>query len=169
MPPQPGQELGPPPPPAPRPMPRGFEFRRKWSRNILVMVGGVFLLVGGVIFFAFLLVGLLIGAPLPLLFMAGGFFMMVAGRRSAARTLRAFVRGEVARGTIAGVARDLTQTMNGEHPWKLTYHFPVNGQLHEGVVISWDSTAGARSAGEPLWVLYVPEDPEQNTTYPPFK
>ena len=169
MPPQPGQDAGPPPPPIPRPLPRGFKFRQKWSRNILALVGGMFFLIGGFIFLAFLLVGLLIGTPLPLLFMVGGFFMLLAGRRSAARTLNAFVRGAVVKGTIASVARDQTQTMNGEHPWKLTYHFPVGAQLHEGTVVSWDSTVGVRSPGQALWILYVPDDPEQNTTYPPFK
>jgi hypothetical protein len=53
MPPQPGEGLGAPPPPIPRPLPKGFEFRRKWSHNILALVGGIFFLVGSVIFLAF--------------------------------------------------------------------------------------------------------------------
>ena len=169
MPPQPGEGLGPPPPPVPRPLPKGFEFRQKWSGNILAMVGVIFFLIGGFIFFAFLLLGLLIGTPLPLLFMLGGFIMLLIGRRHARRTLNAFKRGAVVEGKIFGIAQDQSQTMNGVHPWKLTYHFPVGAQLVEGSVVSWDSTITARAAGQPLWVLYLPEDPEQNTAYPPFK
>lgn len=169
MPPPPGQGLGEPPPPVPRALPNRFAFRSKWSRNILALVGAIFFLVGTVIFIAFLLVGLLVGTPLPLLFMIGGFAMLRIGRRHAAATLNAFVRGTAVEGKVVSVARDQSQTMNGEHPWKLTYHFPVGNQLHEGTLISWDSTAGARAPGQPLWVLYLPEDPEQNTTYPPLK
>jgi hypothetical protein len=169
MPPQPGEGLGPPPPPVPRPLPKGFAFRRKWSHHVLALVGGIFLLVGSFIFLVFLLVGLLVGTPLPLLFMVGGFVMLRIGRRHAARTLNAFVRGTVVEGKVVSVAQDPSQTMNGVHPWQLTYHFPVAGQLHEGSVVAWDSTITARAPGQPLWVLYLPEDPEQNTAYPPFK
>lgn len=169
MPPQPGQGLGPPPPPVPRALPKGFEFRQKWSRNILALVGGVFFVVGSFIFLTFLVTGLVIGTPLPLLFMIGGFVMLRIGRRHAASTLNAFVRGSVVEGKVAAVSRDQSQTINGEHPWKLSYHFPVGAQLHEGTLVSWDSTVGARMAGQALWVLYLPEDPAQNTTYPPFK
>ena len=169
MPPQPGEGLGAPPPPVPRPLPRGFAFRQKWSRNILAIVGGIFLCIGGFIFLAFLLLGLLIGTPLPLLFMLGGFVMLRIGRRGAASTLNAFVRGTVVEGKVASVSQDHSQSINGQHPWQLTYHFPVSGQLHEGTVVSWDSTITARAPGQPLWVLYLPNDPEQNTTYPPFK
>ena len=169
MPPKPGEGLGEPPPPVPRPLPKGFAFRRKWSQNILALVGGIFFLVGSFIFFAFLLLGLLVGTPLPLLFMIGGFAMWRIGRRRAASTLNAFVRGTAVEGKVVSVARDESQPINGEHPWKLVYHFAAGGQLHEGTVISWDSTVSARAAGQPLWVLYMPKDPEQNTAYPPFK
>jgi hypothetical protein len=169
MPPPPGQGLGEPPPPVPRPLPKCFAFRHKWSRNILALVGGIFFVAGSFIFVAFLLVGRLAGTPLPLLFMIGGLAMLRIGRRHAATTLNAFVRGIAVEGKVVRLSRDLSQTMNGEHPWKLTYHFPVGTQLREGVVVSWDSTVAARSPGQPLWVLYLPEDHDQNTTYPPLK
>ena len=169
MPPQPGEGLGEPPPPSPRRLPKGFAFRQKWSRNVLAAVGGVFFLVGSFILLVFLALGLLVGIPLPLLFMIGGFVMIRLGRRRAASTLNAFVRGTAVEGKVVSVALDQSLTMNGEHPWKLTYHFPGAGQLHEGNVVSWDSTITARAAGQPLWVLYLPEDADQNTAYPPFK
>ena len=169
MPPQPGEGLGPPPPPVPRPLPKGFEFRQKWSGNLLALIGGLFFLIGSFIFLSFLLIGLLIGTPLPLLFMIIGFVMLRIGRRQAARTVNAFTRGTVVEGKVVSVAQDQSQTMNGQHPWKLTYHFPVGAQLHAGEIVSWDSTITARAAGQPLWILYLPEDPEQNTAYPPFK
>ena len=169
MPPKPGEGLGPPPSPVPRPLPKGFAFRQRWSGNILALVGGIFFAVGMFILLVFLLVGLLVGAPLPLLFALGGFFMLRAGRRQAARTLNAFVRGTAVEGKVVSVARDTSQSLNGVHPWKLIYNFAVGDRLHEGAIVSWDSTVSARSPGQSLWVLYLPDDPDQNTAYPPFK
>lgn len=169
MPPRPGEGLGPPPPPVPRALPKGFAFREKWSRNLYAIVGGGFFLIGSLILVVFLVVGLLVGTPIPLFFVIAGLVMLRNGRRRAANTLNAFIRGTATEGKVVSVAHDLSQSINNEHPWKLTYHFPVGSELHAGHVISWDSTVSARSAGQPLWVLYVPNDPEQNTTYPPFK
>jgi quercetin dioxygenase-like cupin family protein len=147
MPRPPGEGLGAPPPAVPRPLPKGFAFRRRWSHNILALVGGIFFLVGGFIFVAFVLLGLLIASPLPLLFMLAGFVMLRIGRRQAASMLNAFIRGTAAEGKVVSVAQDTSQTMNGAHPWRLTYHFAAGGQLHEGSVVSWDSTITARAAG----------------------
>ena len=169
MPPRPGEGLGEPPPPVPRPLPKGFAFRQKWSTNVLALVGLIFFLVGSFISVVFLIVGLFAGILLPLLFAIGGVVMLLIGRRAAARTLNAFVRGTAVEGKVFNVLQDQSLTVNGQHPWKLTYHFPVNGQVHEGAVVSFDSTITLRAAGQPLWVLYLPDDPEQNTAYPPLK
>jgi len=60
-------------------------------------------------------------------------------------------------------------TVNGEHPYKLTWHFTVDGRTYEGSLTSLDSTLGRRGAGQPLWVLDVAKDPTRNTLYPPVK
>ena len=169
MPPRPGEGLGEPPPPVPRPLPKGFAFRQKWSSNVLALVGLIFFLVGSLLTVAFLIIGLLVGILLPLLFVIGGLVMLRIGRRAAARTLTAFVRGTAVEGKVFSVLQDHSQTVNGQHPWKLTYHFPVNGQVHEGSLVSFDSTVTLRAPGQPLWILYLPNDPEQNTAYPPLK
>lgn len=132
-------------------------------------MGLIFFLVGAFIFLGFLLLGLLLPALLPLLFMAGGLAMLLVGRRDAATTLNAFVRGIAAEGKVVSVSVDHSQAINGAHPWKLTYHFAVGSRLHEGAAVSWDSIVTARAPGQPLWVLYLPNDPEQNTLYPPLK
>jgi hypothetical protein len=149
-------------------LPKGFAFRQKWSRNILSLVGGVFFVIGGILTFALLFLG---GWPalFPLLFALGGYAMMRSGRRSAAATLNAFTRGTAVKGKVVSVTMDYSQSINGQHPWKLVYHFPVGGEWQEGIAVSWDSTVTMRAAGQPLWVLYLPEDPEQNTLYPPLK
>ena len=168
MPSLPGTQLGEPPPPAPRPLPSGFAFRLLWSRNILVIVGGIFALVGAVLFVPLLLVAAW-GALLPLIFVVLGLTLFAIGRAEARRTLEAFRRGTAVAGEIVSVSLDRSQSINSQHPWKLVYHFNLDGTLHEGCITSYDSTVATRTTGQPVWVLYVTTKPELNTIYPPLK
>jgi hypothetical protein len=168
MPSLPGMELGPPPPEPPRQLPKGFAFRLLWSGNVLVLVGTIFGGVGAVMFLPILVV-FPPAALLPLIFMILGFVLFRIGRRGAKRTLKAFAEGTAVAGELADVSRDQSEATNGQHPWKLTYHFNVDGAVHEGSATSYDSTVGKRAAGQPVWVLYLPKDPAQNTIYPPLR
>jgi hypothetical protein len=40
--------------------------------------------------------------------------------------------------------------------------------MHEGVIISFDTTASLRFSGQPVWVLYNEADPTENAMYPPL-
>ncbi len=167
MPRMPGMELGPAPPDAPRALPRHFAFRLKWSQNIGVIIGLGMLLICGVMFAAMLKAHTWL-AVAPALFSLLGLLAFVSGRRDAANTLRAFRHGMAAEGRIASVAQDTTQSVNGRHPWRMVYHFTAGDQPREGVITSFDSTLASRRSGQPLWVLYMPDDPDQSTPYPPL-
>lgn len=162
------QELGEEPPPAPRKLPKGFAFRTRWSGNIATIAGGAFFVVASLFFTAFLKARTF-AALVPLFFMVGGFFLFRQGWIHASKVLRAFRRGIAVGGEVYECRIDRTQSMNGEHPYKLTWHFTVEGRQYEGSVTSFDSTLGSRGRGQPVWVLYVPRDPEQNTLYPPVR
>lgn len=168
MPPPPGMELGPQPPPAPRALPKGFAFRQRFSQNIATILGGVLFVIGTP-----MTLGVLAQRPwaaaFPALLMVGGFFSLRHGLKSAESVLRAFREGVAVEGKIASVMIDTSQSINEKHPWKLTYHFVADGFENEGVLVSWDSTINNRARGQPLWVLYVEDDPSQNTVYPPFR
>jgi len=164
----PGQELGEEPPPPPRKLPRGFAFRTRWSSNFATIAGAAFLLVGSLLFSG-LAAAKSFAALIPLFFMIGGFFVFLHGWRHASAVLRAFRKGIAVRGEVLECRIDKTQSMNGEHPFKLTWHFTVGNQIHEGSLTSFDSTLGYRGGGQPLWVLYVEDDPGQNTLYPPVR
>lgn len=168
LPPPPGSQLGSPPLPAPRALPKGFAFRLLWTGNVLVMVGVVFAGIGMILLLP-MLVLFPPAALLPLIFVVLGFVLFRSGRRKARRTLQAFIHGTAVAGEVVRVTEDQTETTNGQHPWKLTYLFAVDGELHEGSASSYDSTITKRVAGQPLWVLYVPTDPSLNTIYPPLK
>lgn len=168
MPPPPGMELGPSPPPVPRDLPKGFAFRLLVSQNIATIVGGLMFAVATPITWGTLQTKTW-AASIPGLMALGGFFMLRYGLTTAGSVLRAFRKGRAAEGTIASVKLDTTQSINNQHPWKVVYHFMVEGHQHEGVLVSWDSTLISRAAGQPLWVLYVESDPTQNTVYPPYR
>lgn len=167
MPPLPGMELGSPPPPVPRSLPKHYAFRVRWASNLMVLVGAGFTMVGTLLFLP-MVVNRLWAALLPLLFMIGGLSMFRIGWKGASGKLRAFRHGTAVKGKIASISKDTSQSVNGRHPWRLVYHFPVGNQMQEGVLTSFDSTIGERRSGQPLWVLYVQDDPSQNALYPPL-
>jgi hypothetical protein len=169
MPPLPGMELGPPPPPAPRELPKGFERKQMWLGNPLALVGAIFLFVGSFLFLVFLIVLPLVSF-FPLLFVILGWFIMRAGRRQSLRVLNAFRLGRAIKGTITQVVVDPTMQVNGQHPWRIHYSFTgADGHPHEGNASTFDSSAMDRQRGQPIWVLAVDDDPDQNTIYPPVK
>jgi hypothetical protein len=168
MPPPPGSDPGPEPPDTPRKLPKGFAFRTLWSRNLLVIIGGVFF-GGGALMSSLMLMAKTWAVLFPAFFVVGGFFMFLHGRKVAKGILRAFRHGKAVAGKVYQVSLDTTQSINERHPWRLVYHFPVDGQNHEGVLTSYDSTVGTRGSGQPVWVLYVEDDLDQNTLYPPLR
>lgn len=168
LPPQPGMGLGEAPPPAPRALPRGFAFRVKWSRNAPVLIGLGCVLISGLMLFAMIKAKTWL-AIAPALFVAAGVTMFAYGRNRAVGILRAFRRGAVAEGKISEVRLDTTQSVNGRHPWKVVYQFPVKEALCEGSFVSYDSTVGQRGSGQPVWVLYAAGNPAENTLYPPVR
>ncbi len=169
LPPPPGKELGPPPPAAPRPLPKGFALRTRLTSNMATLIGGAFLLIAFMMGLPMVVQKLWLPALIPAFFALGGFGMVRHGLAHANGILRAFRHGVAEKGKIASIGKDTTQSVNNVHPWKLVYHFPVNGHMHEGKVISFDSTIGKRMPGQPLWVLYLPDQPDLSTLYPPVK
>ena len=169
MPPLPGMELGPEPPPAPRELPPGFATKQLWLGNPQCMVGGIFMLVGGIQFAVFIFV-LPLFAFFPLLFLGLGWFILRSGRRKARGTLNAFQSGRAVKGTITEVHLDTAVQVNGRHPWRIGYSFTAaDGVAREGFARTFDSSAGDRQRGQPVWVLVVDDLPEQSTLYPPVK
>lgn len=168
LPPPPGMALGPEPPPAPRALPGNFERRVLWTHNVFALVGGIFLLVATP-----LVIGLLFVNPLfslfPMIHFTIGYLLLRHGRGKGLATIHAFRDGRAARGEISETQMDTTTKINGRHPWIIRYKFPVAGTMHEGHLRAWEADARGRERGQPLWVLYLDEDPEKNTIYPPLK
>ncbi|TLD69819.1 hypothetical protein FEM03_15970 [Phragmitibacter flavus] len=138
------------------------------TSNILVLVGLGFTLLP-----LLLIVPLFLANPwavlFPLFFLVGGLSMINLGWKSGRKTLHAFRDGIAVQGNVHSINRDHTTTVNGQHPWKLTYHFPVDNRIQSGTITTFNSIVGTFKYGQPLWVLYLPEDHEASTVYPPIK
>jgi hypothetical protein len=163
-----GQSLGPEPPPVPRKLPKVYVRRVRWTQNIATMVGLGFTLLGTVFFIPMLMNKLWVPLLVPSFMLLGGVSMFRYGWKTASARLRAFRFGKAVQGSIYQVGVDTTQQINGRHPSKVIYHFPVDGQMHEGVIITFDTTAARRFSGQPVWVLYNEDDPTENAIFPPL-
>ncbi len=168
MPSLPGSVLIGEPPPAPRDLPKGFEMQQKWGRNPLAIVGGIFLLIGAIQFIVFIFVLPFI-VPLPLIFLIVGFFLYRAGRRQSNRAIRAMRDGRAVKGQLREVYVDETLRVNQRHPYRLVYEFDTGLEKVEGFAQTFDDTAAERLPGQPVWVLYVENEPALNTIWPPVK
>ncbi|MBL9146837.1 MAG: DUF3592 domain-containing protein [Verrucomicrobiaceae bacterium] len=168
LPPPPGMKLGEPPPPAPRKLPSTYVKRVRWTENIATLVGLGFTGIGLLIAVPMLANKLWLPALIPGFFLLGGVSMFRHGWKSAAGRLRAFKSGKAVEGRIERVGIDASQQINGRHPSRVVYHFPIGDQWHEGQIITFDTTATLRSSGQPVWVLYNENDPNENAIYPPL-
>jgi hypothetical protein len=144
---------------------------QKWSRNPLVL-GGTGMIVLGIV--GALFVAFVIKKPwfaiLPLGFGALGIYVLHGGRKEAVRILAAFRNGRAVKGEVVEVLVDSPYQVKGQHPWRIVYAFKSkHGKKHRGAAITFDPNAPNRQPGQPLWVLMVDENPEQNTIYPPIK
>lgn len=162
--------LGPPPKPPPRKLPRGFAIRQWVTANFGVVFGLIFFIVGAVITSAFVWSKTWL-ALLPGFFAISGFFMLLRGISQARSTLRAFREGEAAEGFYLSIEKDpLYAGHKGPSPWIVKYAFHAEGKRFEGTFSTSDGNIRALAqVNKPVWVLYVKDDPTQNTIYPPLK
>lgn len=174
LPPPPGPTRGHGPPPAPRHLPEKYSRDVLLWKNVGAMVGTFFAAFGGL--FGVLGLGLLfVLLPLGLGFAAfgvlfGGIGLALrnAARRSALRQIAALTHGHPSEGQIIAVSSDTSESINGRHPFRIEYVFQVNGQPVGGSTRAWDIVNALRRPGEPLWVVFLPNDPSANSIWPPI-
>lgn len=162
------------PPAIPRRLPQRYTSELLGSKNVGAIVGTIFAAFGAL--FALIGVGLcFVLLPLGLgffgfgaLFGTIGWLLRSASRKSALRQIDALTRGHVAEGQLIGVRQDFSETINGRNPYRIEYVFYVNGQPLGGSTKGWDIVNMLRQPGEPLWVVFLPEDPGTNSIWPPI-
>jgi hypothetical protein len=138
-------------------------------------VGAVFALLGSVftvtgIVLTATLVTLFIGMPfvgLGVAFFAAGIPLLIWRYQRAQRTVDVLRKGEAALGTIVDVQENYHVSINNRHPWTITYRFSVPGQELEGKTTTLRTPGCEHQTGQRVYVLYLEDDPGQNTVYPP--
>lgn len=145
---------GPPPPPGPRNIPSAYRHRLLLWKNPLALVGAIFTIV-----FCW-----------SIIFPIIGLVMWYFGHKKAQNQLNALVDGVAGRAELIEVFRDSSVNVNGRSPWRLVYTFTdQHGEVHEGWVHSWQAVHSRRPPGEAFWVVYMPDDPDQNAVWPPVR
>jgi hypothetical protein len=176
LPPPIGSDPGPAPPFPPRQLPAGYRRRKLMGNNVPALVGLIFTLVGFPLGVMFTILG--IALPGMWLFIVigggiGGIFTLVGGAlayfgiRQGLSTIRPFVHGQPAIGEVIEIFRDRSVSINGRNPWGIIYTFKVHGRHYEGKVLSWKHAPQTQAVGNRVYVLYMPDDPDQNVIYPP--
>lgn len=144
---------GPPPPAWPRALPAGYASRERYWRNVFVLIGMVF-----TIPFFWTLIFPAIGIPL-----------WIYGSRIAERKLRALTFGVPTRGRLISCFPDVTQQINGRHPWLLRYAFETGHGVIEADLNAWDDAHRLRSPGDVLWIVFVDGEANTSSIWPPLR
>ncbi len=146
-------ELGPKPSMAPREIPAKFVRRIKYTGNVYTIIGMVFTIpfVWTVIF--------------PII----GIFLWRKGLKDANDELMPLEHGSVVQGEIESVEFDYSKTINGRHPLTVNFTFEVGGQTYNGNVGNiFESHNKLKKVGDAVWVVYLKENPQLSSVWPPM-
>lgn len=166
-----GTELGAEPPRAPRTLPQIYERRVLYTRNFGFMFGSIFGGVGLFISAIFLVIAIgfppmLLGVLISGIFVVAGAVVCGFSLKSAGARLETLRRGRVTVGRVLGVGHDTSVRVNGRSPWLLEYVFDVDGTRYSGSVSSFDAEITKYAADNPVYVVYMADNPAQNGTWP---
>lgn len=161
------------PPPAPRTISESYIWRLLLADG-LAIAAMVFLLLGVIFAFTgvpltFFLVTAFVGLPfsgLGLLFLAAGGIILYQKYEKARTIVRVLREGQAAPGQITSVDANYNVQVNGRNPWTIGYSFEVAGNLFDGKVSTLQTPGPHLQPDSPVYVLYLPEDPNSNSLYP---
>jgi membrane protein implicated in regulation of membrane protease activity len=161
------------PPPAPRQAPKNFVWRALGADGGAI-VGFVFSLLGGIftilgLGLSIAVITLIVGIPfllMGLVFLGIGLVLSVTRYQAARRSLEVLQRGEAVRGEVVDLHQNLNVQINGQNPWTIIYRFQLNGNDIVGKVTTLSFPGIRQRPGSPVYVLFLPEDPTQNSIYP---
>jgi len=149
-----GSDSGPRPPMAPRALPKKFVRRIKYTGNVMTMIGMAFTIP----FFW------------TIIFPIIGIFCWRKGIKEANDELIPLEHGTPVLGEIISVERDYTKTINGKSPFTVEFLFTVGSQKHNGSVGNiFDNIDQQKQKGDKIWVVYMPNDPNLSSIWPPMK
>jgi len=161
------------PPPAPRPVSKNYVWKLMltdgWAiaAGVFVLMGFIFAGVGAILTIA--IVTAFVGIPFLLIGLAelGGAAAVFYWRYQVfSKRVQVLQIGEAVLGQVAGAEQNLSVRINGRSPWIITYRFVSPQGEVEGRVSTLNDLGPQLQPGRPVYVLYLPGAPENNTIYP---
>ena len=148
-----GSDPGPRPPNAPRELPKKFIKKIKYTNNVWTILGIVFT-------FAFIW---------TIVLSIVGIIFWRKGLRIAREELNPLMNGNAVHGTITNVSQNTSVKVNGRSPTTIEFSFEANGQKMTGDVGNlFDQASLMKRPGDKIWVVYMPDDPNQSSIWPPL-
>lgn len=161
------------PPPAPRTVEK---VRGGWlgTGAFMVLFGSLFGGIGLVVGLAQLVAavsgagrGFYIGALIGLTFAAVGGGFIIQYLRMSRRLRRLLEHGAVAEGVVTSTGVDGSVRMNGRPAYKMGYTFrTVYGDQIDGSLRTFNDAITEYVDGEPVWIVFDSEDPDNNSLWP---
>ena len=161
------------PPLAPRDVPRNYVWR-VMSVDGWAITGGIFALLGAIfgvvgIALTVAVITAFLGIPFAIIgiaFLGGGLALLIWRYQQAQITAVVLRDGQAALGEIVVVHQNLQVRINGRHPWTVRYSFEAGGQAYRGSVTTLSQPDLRQQPGKGVYILYQPDNPQQNTIYP---
>jgi len=142
------------PPMAPRELPKKFIRRIKYTGNVMTIIGMAFTIP----FFW------------TVIFPIIGVICWRKGIKEANNELIPLQNGSTVLGQITSIKRDYTKKINNKSPFVVEFLFETGGQKHTGSVGNiFDDVDQQKQPGDKVWVVYMPENPELSSLWPPLK
>lgn len=135
--------------------------------SIFGLLGSIFFCLGVPLTIGIITAG--VGLPFVLLggvFLAIGGVIIPSRYQKAQITLNVLRHGTVAYGQITHLSQNYNVRVNRQHPWNIHYQFEAEGKLWEGQVVTMNTPGPQLQIGQPAVVLYLPNTPEHNALYP---
>ena len=144
----------------PRELPKKFVRNVMLWRNTHTLIGVIFIAVGIPAIAAF---------GFGLIFVGVGYFLYRHGSKVGKEKIEALSNGMAAEGKIIDISKDTTQSINGQHPFIISYTCTTKGGLEQlDKVTCWDDSNMMRNHGDEIWVVYIPENPQISSPWPPM-
>lgn len=144
----------------PRELPKKFIKKVMLWKNTKALIGFIFMCVGipTIPLFGF-----------GIIFTAIGYFFYKSGKKEGLEKITALQNGIATEGEIVVVSFDTSETINGKHPYVVKYTFTTkSGQPQIDSVKSWDDNNAFLKNGDKIWVVYIPENPQISSPWPPM-
>jgi hypothetical protein len=134
---------------------------------VFTLIGAIYGMIGVVL--TITIIAAFVGLPfagIGVLFLMVGVPILAWRYQEAHNTVIILQSGAPVLGKIIEVYQNYHIRVNGRYPWSILYQFELHGQVYEGKVSTLSRPDLSQQPGKSVYVLYMQDNPEQNSIYP---